>query len=77
MEFIQTSTHTPKHECVLPDKSRITAIELGGVLVIGGSASYDPTTGDGLPAPVGSLYLRGDGTMFLKTTSPDTGWTEK
>lgn len=45
----------------------------GGPLLLTGSA--DPSAGGGVAAPVGSVYLRTDGTFSQKTGVLDTDWT--
>lgn len=40
-----------------------------------GSGSADPAAGAGVAAPIGSLYLRTDGTHYAKTGAGDTAWT--
>lgn len=52
------------------------SLELGanGPKILKGSA--DPTSGGGVAAPVGSLYLRtAAGTLYQKTGATDTDWT--
>ncbi len=39
------------------------------------SGSADPTAGAGVVAPIGSLYLRDNGTLYQKTNTGDTDWT--
>ena len=39
------------------------------------SGNADPTAGAGVVAPLGSLYLRDDGTLYQKTNTGDTDWT--
>ena len=38
------------------------------------SGAADPAAGAGVAAPVGSLYLRTNGTHYAKTSAPNTGW---
>jgi hypothetical protein len=45
---------------------------LNGVDLLSGAA--DPSIGAGVAAPVGSLYLRTDGTLWIKTGVPNTAW---
>lgn len=45
-----------------------------GPLILGGSD--DPSAGSGVAAPVGSLYLRDDGTHWKKTGAADTSWSD-
>lgn len=46
---------------------------LGTVELVEGSV--DPSAGAGIPAPVGSLYLRTDGTIWSKTGAGNAAWT--
>ena len=48
---------------------------VGAIAIIPGSV--DPTAGGGVAAPLGSLYLRTTGAMYLKTGSGNTQWTSK
>jgi hypothetical protein len=48
-------------------------IKLGSVDLLQGVA--DPSTGSGVPAPVGSFYLRTTGEQWSKTGVSDTAWT--
>jgi len=48
-------------------------LNLNGVVTVG-SGSADPSIA-GFPAPIGSIYLRTNGTFFVKSAAPDTGWT--
>ncbi len=57
----------------LPDSVLALGID-DDVLII--EDSFDPTSGAGQPAPLGSLFLRTDVPgIYLKDTAPDTGWT--
>jgi hypothetical protein len=38
------------------------------------AGSADPTVAPGRMAPMGSLYLRTNGSQYVKTTNADTGW---
>lgn len=51
----------------------ITGLQADAILIVQGSA--DPSTGGGFEAPIGSLYLRRDGSIYSKNSAPDTGWT--
>jgi len=48
-------------------------VDLGAVALLQGSS--DPSSGGGLAAPVGSLFLRSTGQQYLKTSVSNTGWT--
>jgi hypothetical protein len=50
-------------------------VQLGSVNLLDGSA--DPSAGAGITGPVGSLYLRTDGTMFQKTGVGASSWTTR
>ncbi len=57
----------------LPDSVLALGID-DDVLII--EDSFDPTSGAGQPAPLGSLFLRTDVPgIYLKDSAPDTGWT--
>jgi len=49
-----------------------SGLQVDAVLIVQGS--IDPTIG-GFEAPIGSLYLRRDGSIYSKNSAPDTGWT--
>ena len=40
------------------------------------SGAADPRSGGGTAAPVGSLYLRSNGTAWMKTGAADTDWSQ-
>jgi hypothetical protein len=40
------------------------------------SGQADPSAGDGVPAPQGSLYLRTNGEHWAKTGAGDTAWDQ-
>ena len=40
------------------------------------SGAADPRSSGGTAAPVGSLYLRGNGTAWMKTGAADTAWSQ-
>lgn len=46
---------------------------LNGVDLLAGAAN--PSAGAGVVAPIGSLYLRTDGTLWIKTGATNTAWT--
>jgi hypothetical protein len=51
-------------------------VDLGSAKMLSGTV--DPTTGAGVPAPEGSIYLMnaaGAGQLFIKTGAGDTAWT--
>jgi hypothetical protein len=51
------------------------ALSVGGVNIIPGPA--DPTAGTGVAAPLGSLYLRTTGALYVKTGVGNNAWTLK
>jgi len=51
------------------------AVVLGGVQLLQGSAA--PSSGAGVTAPVGSLYLQTTGAEWLKTGAGATAWTQQ
>ena len=50
----------------------IFTVGIGGPEIHEGAA--DPSAGGGVPAPVGSIYLRTDGTWWRKVGAPNTAW---
>lgn len=57
----------------IDDAFRVEKLSLDdGVLITQGSA--DPTTGPGYEAPVGSLYLRTNGTLYKKVNTANVDW---
>jgi hypothetical protein len=68
--YSDTETETPQGLNV-----EIAEIRLSNGLYIM-SGTVDPSAGDGIEAPVGSLYLRTNGEHWRKTGAGDTQWTE-
>lgn len=48
----------------------------GNVLTGMFSGTTNPSSGLGSPAPVGSLFLQTNGTLFIKSSAPDVDWLE-
>lgn len=46
--------------------------DAGPLLLTG---TVDPSAGAGVVAPLGSMYIKTDGSVFWKTAAPNTGWT--
>ena len=38
------------------------------------AGDVDPTSGAGIPAPLGASYYRSNGELWRKTSAPNTGW---
>lgn len=77
-----TSYLTDPTSLTLRGSSGILFLDAGGVHVGSGSSapafvpgSADPTAGGGVAAPVGSIYLRTNGTLWQKIGAGDTAWT--
>lgn len=56
----------------MADNSATDTIQLAVANATSGTA--DPSAGAGVAAPVGSIYLRSDGTLWNKTGALDTNW---
>lgn len=63
----------------IEDGFSVNVLVLGDVdtdRVLVAQGDFDPSSGSGYEAPIGSLFLRRDSAiLYLKTGAPDTGWS--
>lgn len=51
-----------------------TLLIVNGVYLMAGTVN--PSSGAGIAAPIGSIYMRDNGTTWLKEAAPDIGWID-